>query len=147
MSCYYYNIIYRRKRYARTSDLRKLLYNVSNKIDRVKRQEIIDFEKMQSDYYCVYKADSISGNSDDAYDDQKCFVLWYTKFNATEQIHTDTGAYNQNPMSLEKLRGGYRPLSDDDDPDNGLDYDAGCKQGYYLKKKKYRGFYMRQVFD
>lgn len=106
-------------------------------IDNGKRQEIIDFEKMQSDYYCVYKADSVSGNSDDAYDGQKCFVLWYTKFNATEQIHTDTGAYNQNPMSLEKLRGGYRPLSDDDDPDYGLDYDAGCKQGYYLKKKKY----------
>lgn len=42
---YFYNITYRRNRYSRKQDLRKLLYNVSNKIDRVKRQEIIDFWK------------------------------------------------------------------------------------------------------
>ncbi len=106
-------------------------------IDNGKRQEKIDFTKMQSDYYSVYKADNIVGNSDDDYNGKSCFVLWYTKFNTTEQIHTDTGASNQQPMTLAGLRGGYRPLSDDDDKVNGLDYDEGCKQGYYLKKKKY----------
>lgn len=41
-------------------------------------------------------------------------------------------------LTLSAIRGGYRPLSDDDDKVNGLDYDEGCKQGYYLKKKKYQ---------
>ncbi len=106
-------------------------------IDNGKRQEKINFEKMQSDHYSVYKADAVTGNSDDAYDGKKCFVLWYTKFNGTQAIHTDTLASNQQPMTLAALRGGYRPNSNDNDPLHGLDYDEGCKQGYYLKKKKY----------
>ncbi len=106
-------------------------------LDNGKKQDKINFDKLQSDHYSVYKADSIAGNSDDAYDGKSCFVLWYTKFNSTEEIHTKTKASNQQPMTLADLRGGYRPLSDDVDKVNGLSYNQGCEQGYYLKKKKY----------
>ena len=106
-------------------------------IDNGKKQEKINFERMQSNYYSIYKADNITGNSDDDYNGEKCFVLWYTKFNNTQPIHKDTKAYNQEAMTLSALRGGYRPNSNDDDPMHGLDYDEGCAQGYYLKKKKY----------
>ncbi len=107
-------------------------------IDNGKRQPIIDFNKLQNDHYCIYKKDLIDGNADDAYNGKKCFVLWYDKFNSSVEMHTATKASNQQPMTLEDLRGGYRPVSEDDDKVNGLDYDEGCAQGYYLKKKKYK---------
>ena len=108
-------------------------------IDNGKKQPKIDFERMQSDHYSTYIADNIAGNSDDAYNGKKCFVLWYKKFNGTVQMHTDTNASNQQPMTLEDLRGGYRPNADSITNPGGIDYVTGCDQGYYLKKEKYKG--------
>ena len=105
--------------------------------DNGKKQPKIDFERLQSDKYSIYKADSVVGNSDDAYDGKKCFVLWYDKFNATVDMHTDTLAYNQLPMTFESLRGGYRPNADSVTNRDGMKYLEGCEQGYYLKKIDY----------
>lgn len=38
-------------------------------------------------------------------------------------------------FTLGALRGGYRPLTKEDDPVEGLDYKEGCEKGYWLKKK------------
>lgn len=110
---------------------------MSGMIDNGKKQPKIDFEKLQADHYSVYEADDIVGNSDDAYNGKKCFVLWYTKFNSTVDMHTATKASNQQPMTFADLRGGYRPNPDTVTNRDGTTYEEGCADGYYLKKEKY----------
>ena len=78
----------------------------------------IDFSRVQSDHKAVYEADDITGNSDDEYDGKECFVLI-----------KDQQIPGKIAFTISDLRGGYRPA-------NILDYNEGCKQGYYLKKKK-----------
>lgn len=78
----------------------------------------IDFSKVQSDHKTVYEADEIEGNSDDEYDGKECFVLI-----------KDQGIAGKIAFTMSDLRGGYRPNANQD-------YEVGCKNGYYLKKKK-----------
>ncbi len=78
----------------------------------------IDFSKVAESHKTKYVADDITGNSDDDYEDKPCFVL--------TKGQTDSGIV---AFTLGDLRGGYRP-------EGVHEYNEGCKQGYYLKKKK-----------
>lgn len=75
------------------------------------KQLWIDFSK--AEHTDKYTADNTTGNSDDAYGGAQCFKLTY-----------------ENAFTLGDLRGGYRP-------DSIVEYNRGCEEGYYLKKKKY----------
>ena len=75
----------------------------------------INFEKVPAAHKTTYSADNITGNADDDYNGDTCFKL---TADADEAI------------TLAELRGGYRP-------NPSLEYNEGCKQGYFLKKKKY----------
>ena len=79
----------------------------------------IDFSKVQSDHKATYEADDVTGNADDAYDGEECFVLI-----ESQQIA------GKIAFTLGDLRGGYRA-------DANMEYNKGCELGYYLKKKKY----------
>ena len=74
----------------------------------------INFEKVPAAHKTTYSADNITGNADDAYNGKTCFKLT---------------ADEDEAFTLGDLRGGYRT-------DTSLEYNEGCKQGYYLKKKK-----------
>ena len=77
-------------------------------IDNGRRQEKISF---------IYGgANCADGETDDG--------KKYFKLSADETCFT-----------LAELRGGYRPLTKEEDPVNGLDYKKGCEEGYWLKKK------------
>lgn len=75
----------------------------------------IDFSKVSEEHKTTYSADNITGNADDAYNGKTCFKLT---------------ADEDEAITLAELRGGYRP-------NPSLEYNEGCKQGYFLKKKKY----------
>lgn len=74
----------------------------------------IDFSKVSDGHKTKYVADNIIGNADDDYNGDTCFKLT---------------ADEDEAITLAELRGGYRP-------NPSLEYNEGCKQGYYLKKKK-----------
>ena len=78
----------------------------------------IAFSRVQDDHKAVYDGDDVDGNSDDEYDGKECFVLI-----------KDQDIPGKIAFTISDLRGGYRPQ-------NILDYNEGCKHGYYLKKKK-----------
>ena len=78
----------------------------------------IDFSKVQADHKALYEADEVTGNADDEYDGKECFVLI-----------KDQDIPGKIAFTISDLRGGYRPS-------NIIDYNEGCKQGYYLKKKR-----------
>lgn len=97
-------------------------------IDNGRRQEKIYFEDLQSDHYCQYPGDGVTGNADDAYVGQNCFVIWYNKINSTNQV----------VFTLGDLRGGYRDLNRYEEYKDGCTYDpiqnpTGPRN--YLKKK------------
>lgn len=75
----------------------------------------IDFSKVSEEHKTTYSADNITGNADDDYNGDTCFKLT---------------ADEDEAFTLGELRGGYRTNAS-------LEYSEGCKQGYYLKKKKY----------
>ncbi len=74
----------------------------------------IDFSKVSEEHKTTYSADNITGNADDDYNGDTCFKLT---------------ADEDEAFTLGDLRGGYRTNAS-------LEYNEGCKQGYYLKKKK-----------
>ena len=78
----------------------------------------IDFSKPQSDHKAKYVADDIIGNSDDAYDNKDCFVLIKSQ-----------DIPGKIAFTMSDLRGGYRPSHINE-------YNEGCDQGYFLKKKR-----------
>ncbi|MGN0526101.1 MAG: type II secretion system protein [Acutalibacteraceae bacterium] len=81
----------------------------------------INFNRIDSEYKATYPGDGKDGDTDDAYVGRNCLVLSGATIEGTEV----------SPVTIGAIRGGYRP-----DPDN-MDYDDGCIQGYYLKKKDY----------
>lgn len=80
----------------------------------------IDFSKVQGDHKAIYTADDVTGNADDSYNGKECFVIIESQ-----------AIPGKIAFTLGDLRGGYRPDGNDE-------YNKGCAQGYYLKKKKYK---------
>jgi len=98
-------------------------------IDNGKRQEKIYFEDLQSDHYCKYTGDGVTGNADDAFVGRNCFVIWYNKINSTNQV----------VFTLGDLRGGYRDLERYEEYKDGCDYDVVKRPNgprNYLKKQR-----------
>ena len=109
-------------------------------MDNGRRQEKIYFEDLQTDHYCQYPGDGITGNADDAYVGQNCFVIWYNKINSTNQV----------VFTLGDLRGGYRDLTKYEEYKDGCTYHAeqnptGPRD--YLKKKAMENNPIYTYFD
>lgn len=109
-------------------------------IDNGRRQEKIYFTDLQSDHYCQYPGDGVSGNADDAFVGQNCFVIWYNKIDATNQV----------VFTLGDLRGGYRDLNRYEEYKDGCNYHeiqnpTGPRN--YLKKERLKDIPIYEYFD
>ena len=98
---------------------------LSGMIDNGKKQPKIYFQKVQADHKTKYTGDGVTGNADDSYVNQECFVLI-----------EDQGIPGKIAFSLGDLRGGYGIGQRNSRNELIMDYTEACDYGYYLKKKK-----------
>ena len=95
-------------------------------IDNGRSQKFIDFTKVQADHKAKYEGDGVTGNGDDAYVGQDCFVLIY-----------DQGIPGKIAFTIGDVRGGYRDKNRADCGDDADGYKNGCEiYGNYLKKER-----------
>ena len=95
-------------------------------IDNGRAQEKIDFSKVQSDHKTTYPGDNVTGNGDDAYVGQECFVLI-----------EDQGIPGKIAFTIGDVRGGYRDKNRPECGDDADGYKNGCDiYGNYLKKER-----------
>lgn len=92
-------------------------------IDNGRKQEKVDFSRVQGDHKTTYLGDGVTGNGDDAYVGQECFPLI-----------KDQDISGKIAFTIGDLRGGYRDYNQY--PDSADGYKDGCDAGYYLKKER-----------
>lgn len=104
-------------------------------MDNGKSQDKINFDKVtQLSRKTTYPGDGVTGNSDDAFVGKACFILVYDKEDRDSNgQHMQPRKDGAEAFTLGDLRGGYRDLTVYGDDYDG--YEAGCKNGNYLKKK------------
>ena len=84
----------------------------------------LNLNTVQGDHKTTYPGDGVLGNGDDAYVDQECLVLVY-----------DQQIPGKIAFTLSDIRGGYGV-----NMLQGVDYNAACDRGNYLKKQKLGGY-------
>lgn len=104
-------------------------------------QKTVDFSRVQSDHKTTYPGDGVTGNADDAYVGETCFVLV-----------EDQGIPGMIAFTVGDIRGGYFGANewnsqsavvsehgnyDSNNPQkySTIQYEIGCDHGYYLKKE------------
>ena len=115
-------------------------------LDNGRRQEKIYFDNCENEI--TYPGDGVEGSADDDYVGDSCFVLSYPQKGEGETNQILPYIEGVDVFTLGDLRGGYRPVAEEDDPVNGKDYKAGCEElNCFLKKKKLADIYFYKWLD